>query len=98
MLGSGAGSSRDPPPEGGESSQDPGDHANFLAGASSQAAPEGSYHLDDDDEDDRESVGDPLSMIGSLILSLQLLLTCPLDANLRAIFQYRTHFPLHGSF
>ena len=58
-LGTGAGSSRDPPPEGGESSQDPGDHANFGAGASSQAAPEGKYHPDDDDEDDRESVGDP---------------------------------------
>ena len=58
-LGAGAGSSRDPPPEGGESSQDPGDHANLGAGASSQAAPEGSYHPDDDDEDDRESVGDP---------------------------------------
>ena len=53
-----SGSSRDPPPEGGESSQDLGVHANFGARASSQA-PEGSYHPDDDDEDDRESIGDP---------------------------------------
>ena len=57
-LGSGSGSSRDPPLEGGESSQDPGVHANLGAGASSQA-PEGNYHPDDDDEDDRESIGDP---------------------------------------
>ena len=57
-LGSGSGSSRDTPPEGGESSQYPGVHANFGAGASSQA-PEGNYHPDDDDDDDRESIGDP---------------------------------------
>ena len=58
-LGAGAGSSRDPPPEGGESSQDPGAHSSFRAGPSSQAGPEDSYHPDDDDEDDRESVGEP---------------------------------------
>ena len=58
-LGAGAGSSWDPPPEGGERSQDPGDHSNFGAGPSSQAGPEGSYHPDDDDEDDRESVAEP---------------------------------------
>ena len=57
-LGSGSGSSQDPPPEGGESSQYPGVHANFGAGASSQAL-EGNYHPDDDDDDDRESIGDP---------------------------------------
>ena len=58
-LGAGAGSSRDPPPEGGESSQDPGAHSSFRAGPSSQAGPEGSYHQDDDDEDDKDNVGDP---------------------------------------
>ena len=54
-VGSGSGSSRDPPLEGGESSQYPEVHANAGAGAGSQA-PEGYYHPD---EDDRESVGDP---------------------------------------
>ena len=58
-LGAGAESSRDPPPEGGESSQDPGAHSSFRAGPSGQAGLEGSYHQDDDDEDDRDSVGEP---------------------------------------
>ena len=58
-LGAGAGSSRDPPPEGDESPQYPGAHASSRAGSGIQVEPEVSYHQDDDDEDDRDSVGDP---------------------------------------
>ena len=57
--GLGAGSSRDPSLEGGESSQYPGAQSSFRAGPSGQAGPEGSYHQDDDDDDDRDSVGEP---------------------------------------
>ena len=107
-LGSGSGSSRDPPPEGGESSRDPGVHANLGAGASSQA-PEGNYHLDDDDEDDRESIGDPPAPDKTYVRLIDFIYDrfnhskpsaaayVPPRCDFESYFSISDHLPLHGS-
>ena len=58
-LGAEAAASRDPPPEGGESSQAPGGHSSSGFGYGVQAEADFGVHPEDEDEEDRESVAGP---------------------------------------
>ena len=59
QLGSDAAPSRDPPPEASGKSQRPADPSGPRVSFAQPTEPELAQHLEDDDEDDRESVADP---------------------------------------
>ena len=104
-LGAEAETSRDPPPENGESSQHPGIQSSSGFSYGSQTETESVFHPEDNDDEDKVSLADPPILDKTYARLVEFIynrfahswpsasLNCLCDVNLKNSLQCQIHLP-----